>query len=190
MSAKSKHKPVTLAKSVHENRDADHGAAVHGEAVDAQIQTVDEKAEKTSVKSVKASKAHVKHDASDVTGLYRTFAERTLDQAREAYTQVRSDALTISGKFEESSSALTEGTSAFQSYVVKAMQAQADEAFSYFRALTEVKTFSDAIELQSSHSRKTLDASLRQFRDLSALMNDIAVKAATPIRSTLPHAKS
>jgi len=73
---------------------------------------------------------------------------------------------------------------------VKAIQTQADDMFGYFRALAEVKTMSDAIELQSSQSRKTLDASLRQFKDISALMNDMVVKASTPIRSALPMVKS
>ena len=57
------------------------------------------------------------------------------------------------------------------------MQSQADDMFGYFRALADVKTMSDAIELQSWQSRKALDASLRQFKDLSALMNDMMVNA-------------
>lgn len=190
MSTKSKHKPVTLAKSVAEYDRADLGASVLGEAIETEAEIVEAKAEKSSAKSAKVAKSKATHDGADVTAIYRTLAERTLDQARQAYTKARSDALTLSGKLEESSTALTEGSSAVQSYVVNAFQAQADDAFGYFRALSEIKTLSDAIALQSSQSRKTLDASLRQFKDLSALVNDMVVKASTPIRSALPLAKS
>lgn len=190
MSTKSKHKPVTLAKSAAEFDHADLGATVLGETHDTEIEAIEVKSEKSYAKAAKVQKAKVSHDAADVTALYRNLAERTLDQARLAYSKARAEALTLSDKFEESSSALTEGSSAVQSYVVNAMQAQADDAFGYFRALSEIKTLSDAIELQSAQSRKALDASLRQFKDLSALVNTMVVKASTPIRSALPLAKS
>jgi len=198
MTTKSKHKPVTLAKSVADY-DKDIGNAVLDQPVETVsvvevAETVDVKPEKSASKPAKASKAKVidakAHDAADVTALYRTIAERTLDQARQAYTKAREEALTFTDKLEESSTALTSGTSAVQTYVVHAMQSQADEMFGYFRALADVKTMSDAIELQSAQSRKALDQSLRQFKDLSALINEMAVKASTPIRSALPIAKS
>ena len=190
MSTKSKHKPVTLAKSVVQYDHADVGNAVLDETSHDERDTVEVKSEKSSAKQAKAIKAKPQQDATDVTAIYRSLAERTLDQARQTYSKAHSEVLSLSDKLEESSSALAKGSSAVQSYVVNAMQAQADDAFGYFRALTEIKTMSDAIELQSSHSRKTLDASLRQFKDLSALVNDMVVKASTPIRSALPIAKS
>lgn len=199
MSTKSKHKPVTLAKSaadfsaVEANIEQDTGVTVESANVAIELE------EKPVAKSTKAQKVKVTQEKSgqfvpaaggDVIAVYRTLAERSLDQARQAVAKAREEANVFSDKLGESSTAITGGTSAVQSYVVKAMQTQADDLFGYFRALADVKTISDAIELQSSQSRKTLDASLRQFKDISALMNDMVVKASTPIRSVLPLAKS
>ena len=183
MATKSKHKPVTLAKSA-----TDFAASDVHETIAAHDDT------KPQANAAKAPKAKAQDQqsapADDVIAVYRSLAERSLDQARVAFIKARDEAETLSGKLEESSSALTGGTSAVQSYVVKAMQAQADDVFGYIRALTDVKTMSDAIELQSAQSRRTLDASLRQFKDVSALMHDMIVKASTPIRSVLPQPKS
>lgn len=194
MSTKSKHKPVTLAKSVAEYDHPATGAVRLDHVADDHIEGAGSKNDKASSKVVKSVKAKavegLSHDAHDVTAVYRTIADRTLDQARAAYTKARAEALAISGKLEESSTALAEGSSAVQSYVVNAIQTQADDAFGYVRALADVKTISDAIELQSAQSRKLLEISLRQFKDLSALMSDMVMKASTPIRSTLPLAKS
>lgn len=199
MSTKSKHKPVTLAKSaadfsaVEANIEQDTGVTVESANVAIELE------EKPVAKPTKAQKVKVTQEKSgqfvpaaggDVIAVYRTLAERSLDQARQAVAKAREEANVFSDKLGESSTAITGGTSAVQSYVVKAMQTQADDLFGYFRALADVKTISDAIELQSSQSRKTLDASLRQFKDISALMNDMVVKASTPIRSVLPLAKS
>jgi hypothetical protein len=194
MSRKSKHKPVTLAKSAAEYDRADVIAPAVVETVEVINESLEIKVEDAPVKVAKAAKSKpiqdIVHDGADVTAIYRTMAERALDQARQTFTKARTEALTLSDKLEESSTALTAGSSAVQSYVVTAMQAQADDAFGYFRALAEVKTLSDAIMLQSTQSRKVLDASLRQFKDLSSLMNDMVVKASTPIKSALPLAKS
>lgn len=199
MSTKSKHKPVTLAKSPVDfstvEANIEHNVGTGTEGADVAV-AHDEKPLSKSPKSSKTKAPQEKSDhagaapGSNVIAVYRTLAERSLDQARQAVTKAREEANILSDKLGESSTAITGGTSAVQSYVVKAMQTQADDLFGYFRALADVKTISDAIELQSSQSRKTLDASLRQFKDISALMNDMVVKASTPIRSVLPHAKS
>lgn len=197
MTTKSKHKPVTLAKAA-----TDFVAAslpTEEVAQQAQNDVAVGIESKNITKTAKASKdkvAEQKVDASgvqqsnDLIAVYRTLAERSLEQARSAFVKARDDAHTISGKLEESSSAIADGASAVQTYVVNAMQAQANDFFGYFRALADVKTVSDVISLQSSQSRKSLDSSLRQFKELSFLVNEMAVKAATPIRSVLPTQQS
>ena len=195
MTSKSKHKPVTLAKSATNFSDSEVHVADAHDIVHGRVEILAERAEsKSSAKAAKATKVKTAEDhlapAGDVIAVYRRLAERSLDQARGAFTKVRDEAEALSGKLEESSSALAGGTSAVQSYIVQAMQTQADDLFGYFRALTEVKTMSDAIELQSTQSRRSLDASLRQFKEISALMNDVVVKASTPIRSALPLSKN
>lgn len=186
MANKSKQKAVTLAKSA-----SDFAITEVHDAVGEGAATVAPNAEpKSALKASKLAKSqsHDEHPApvDDTIAAYRILAERSLEQARDAFSKARAEAEILSGKLEESSSALTGGTTAMQSYVVKAMQTQADDLFGYFRALTEVKTVSDAIALQSTQSRRTFDSSLRQFKDISALMNDMAVKAAAPVRSVFP----
>lgn len=194
MTTKSKHKPVTLAKSVADfsavdvtsDTSLDHEVLTPGDEADEKPVTKTVKAAKT--KAVQGKSVHLKDDISgDIITVYRSIAERSLDQAKHAFVKARDEAYVLSSKIEESSTALADGTSAVQSYVVKAVQAQADDLFGYLRALADVKTVSDVIELQSSQSRKALDSSLRQFKDLSQLVNDMTIKAATPIRSALPN---
>lgn len=198
MSTKSKHKPVTLAKSVADFSTVEANIEQDLNAVQVTTEAADDAGDKSGQKTAKPTKSKAGQEKSqataqgghDVIGVYRTLAERSLDQARQAVAKAREDASVLSDRLGESSTAITGGTSAVQSYVVKAMQTQADDLFGYFRALAEVKSISDAIELQSAQSRKTLDASLRQFKDISALMNDMVVKASTPIRSVLPRVNS
>lgn len=198
MSTKSKHKPVTLAKSATDFSTVEANIEQDPNETVARSDIAADGEDKSVAKIAKATKSKAtlerSHDSSkaghDVIGVYRNLAERSLDQARQAVAKAREDASVFSDKLGETSTAITGGTSAVQSYVVKAMQTQADDLFGYFRALADVKTLSDVIELQSAQSRKTLDASLRQFKDISALINDTVVKASTPIRSVLPLAKS
>jgi len=103
MSTKSKHKPVTLAKSA-----ADFGAVEtlnDANAVDA-VETVAEEPEAKPVakpaKVAKAKAAQEKSDTAvagnDVVAVYRTIAERSLDQARNAYAKARDEAHVFTGK--------------------------------------------------------------------------------------------
>lgn len=193
MTTKSKRKPVTLAKSATDfvAGSLSSEAVAHDAQTDVAVASEMKNATKTA-KGARHKGAEQKVDGSsresgrDLITVYRTLAERSLEQARSAFVKARDDAHVISGKLEESSSAIADGASAVQTYVVNAMQAQADDFFGYFRALADVKSVSDVISLQSSQSRKSLDSSLRQFKELSVLVNEMAVKASTPIRSALP----
>jgi len=125
---------------------------------------------------------HVAHEAM------RSVAEQSLDQVRSAFTRSHEASLSFAKGFEASGQVVQSGLKEIQMRVADAFEAEAHAAFGYFRAMTQVKTLSEMIDLQASQLRKQFERNFDEARDLSSLATAVATKASEPVRQAFSHA--
>jgi phasin len=115
----------------------------------------------------------------------RQLADTGLTQAREAYTALKGSTERLTGGMDRSSQAATEGMQAFGVTLLEAMQANADAAFGFIKAMTSVKSLSEAVELQTRHARTQFEAMTTQAKELTGIVNRTASAASEPVRKAL-----
>jgi len=129
--------------------------------------------------------ASAHHEATDA---FRSVAEQSLDQARSAFARSHEASLSFARGFEARGHVVQSGLKEIQTRVADALEAEAHAAFGYFRAMTQVKTLSEIIDLQASQLRKQFERNFDEARDLSSLATAVATKASEPVRKAFSHA--
>jgi len=136
--------------------------------------------------SERAAKPLPSQDAA--TEAVRSVAEQSLDQVRSAFARSQEASLSFARGFEASGHVVQSGLKEMQVRVADALEAEAQAAFGYFRAMTQIRTLSDMIDLQSSQMRKQFERSFDEARELSSLATAVATKASEPVRKAMTHA--
>lgn len=126
--------------------------------------------------------------STDIPVAFREFADRSLDQAKEFYAQVRSTAEEanelVEGTFETSRKhAMALGLQALD-----AVKTNTDASFALFKDLLGAKTFADAVELQTAFARKQWDAATEQFKELQDATQKAILESAGPTREAFERA--
>ncbi|MEI6572256.1 MAG: phasin family protein [Alphaproteobacteria bacterium] len=136
--------------------------------------------------SERAAKPLPTHEAA--TEAVRSVAEQSLDQVRSAFSRSQEASMSFARGFEASGHVVQSGLKEMQVRVADALEAEAQAAFGYFRAMTQIRTLSDMIDLQSSQMRKQFERSFDEARELSSLATAVATKASEPVRKAMTHA--
>jgi hypothetical protein len=136
--------------------------------------------------SEKSAKPLPSHKAA--TEAVRSVAEQSLDQVRSAFARSQEASMSFARGFEASGHVVQSGLKEMQVRVADALEAEAQAAFGYFRAMTQIRTLSDMIDLQSSQMRKQFERSFDEARELSSLATAVATKASEPVRKAMTHA--
>ena len=149
-------------------------------------------AERVKRKQVGHSKAKAEpvetvsaHAASDAM---RSVAEQSLDQVKSAFVRSQEASLSFARGMEASGQVVHSGLKEMQVRMTDALEAEAHAVFGYFRAMTQVRTLSDMIDLQSSQMRKQFERSFDEAREFSSLATAVAAKASEPVRKAFTHA--
>ena len=147
------------------------------------------KRKQTAKSKVEAEDAFASDAVHNVaTDAIRSVAEHSLDQVRSAFARSHEASLSFAKGFEASGQVVQSGLKEIQTRVADAFEAEAHAAFGYFRAMTQVKTLSEIIDLQASQLRKQFERNLDEARDLSSLATAVATKASEPVRKAFSHA--
>ncbi len=122
-------------------------------------------------------------DASKATDQMRAFAEKGVEQSKEAYTKMKTGAEETQ-KALESSFETAKGVSADLSLkTISAMRASAEAGFSHLEALVGVKSLSEFIELQTSFMRKRVEVTVEQAKEFQAVATKAAEDVSKPVKS-------
>ncbi len=140
-----------------------------------------------AVAPVKASPKSTTADKDAVSAL-RGMAEQSLEQARATFARSQDASLSLARGFEASGQVVQSGLKEMQARVADALEAQAHATFGFFRAVTQVRTLSDMIDLQASQMRKQFERGFDEARELSSLATAVATKASEPVRKAFNHA--
>jgi phasin len=131
------------------------------------------------------SGAVAKASAEALAAPLRSAADTSLHQAREAYAALREGSDKLTSGFDASAQAAAKGLHDFGATLIEAMQINANAAFGFMKALTSVKSVSEAIELQSRVAREQFETVRAQTRELGSIAGRTASAAAEPLRDVL-----
>lgn len=114
----------------------------------------------------------------------RAFAEKGVSQARENYTKFKDAAETHNSTIEAVFTTATKGATDYSAKVLDIVKANTAAAFDFAQELVSAKSPSQAMELWSSHARKTVETFTAQTKELAELTQKIAAETAEPIKTS------
>ncbi|MEO3998166.1 phasin [Mesorhizobium sp. CAU 1732] len=121
-------------------------------------------------------------DAEKATDQFRAFAEKGVEQSKEAYSRIKTGAETTQKAMESTfENAKTVG-SEMTLKSIAAMRANAEASFSHIEALVGVKSLSEFFELQTSFLRKSVETAVEQAKDFQAASTKAAEDVSKPMK--------
>jgi len=119
----------------------------------------------------------------EMPAAYRELAEKGLAQAKQNYERMKAAAEETTGLFETTFATAAKGASEYNQKIIEALRANANAHFDFFSSLMGVKTPSEAIELSSTHARKTFETVSEQGKELASLAQKVSTDTAEPIKA-------
>lgn len=127
-------------------------------------------------------------DAGKATDQLRSFAEKGVEQTKEAYDKLKIGAeeaqKTLESTFETAKSVGTE----LSLKTIAALRANAEANFSHLEALVGVKSLSELVELQTAFLRKRVEMTVEQTKDLQGLTSKAATDVSKPVKDAFEKA--
>jgi len=113
----------------------------------------------------------------------RAAAEKSLTDARTQYESMKSVTEDNSKALSASLEAATKGFTELNAKAISAIQHNTNAAFELVSALFAAKTLSEALEIQTIHTRKLVEASTAQSKEFAELAQKIGASVAEPMKS-------
>ncbi len=127
-------------------------------------------------------------DAGKATDQIREFAEKGVEQSKEAYAKLKAGAeetqKALETTFETAKSAGTE----LSLKTIAALRANAEVNFSHLEALVAVKSLSELVELQTAFLRKRVEMAVEQTKELQSLTTKAATDVSKPVKDAFEKA--
>jgi phasin len=114
----------------------------------------------------------------------RAFAEKGVSQARDNYAKFKDAAETHNGTMEAVFTTAAKGASEYSAKLVEFLKANTTSTLDFAQELFGVKTPSEALELWTSHTRKTLETYAAQAKELAELGQKVASETVEPIKAS------
>jgi len=144
----------------------------------------------TQPKSVKPAKIaptapfdafNVSMPSMEMPAVFRDLAEKSISQARDAYTKMKTAAEEATDMVEGSYETAREGAYAMSVKALDAAKVNSDASFDFAMSLFGAKTFADMIELQTSFARKQFDTFGTQIKEFQDLTQKYVTEATKPV---------
>jgi phasin len=119
----------------------------------------------------------------EVPAAFREIAEKGVAQARENYDKIKAAAEEATELLEDAYASATKGGADYSLKVLEAARANANAAFDFAAELLTVKSFSEMVELTSTHTRRQFETLAAQTKELTALAQKVATDTTEPIKS-------
>ena len=121
----------------------------------------------------------------EVPEMMRSFAEKSVQQAKDNYTKFKSAADQATLAFEDTYTTASKGAAEFNLKALDALRTNVNAAFDYTRELLAARTLADAVELSSAHARKQFEVLSAQTRELTETAQKIAPQTAEPLTASV-----
>lgn len=127
-------------------------------------------------------------DASNATDQFRAFAEKGMEQSRDAYAKLKAGAEDAQKAAEVTLENAKVAGADLSLKTLAALRANADADFSYFEALIGARTFSEVVELQTAHMRRRMELAVEQAKEMQALASKAAEDVSNPFKGVFEKA--
>lgn len=123
--------------------------------------------------------------SAEVPAALREVAEKSLEQAKALYEKVKVSAEEATDLVEDTYETARAGSIEFNLKALEAVKANTDAAYGFAKDLISVKTFAEAVELQTAFARKSFDAVTAQAKELQELATKVANDTAKPVKAAI-----
>ena len=131
---------------------------------------------------------------AEIPAVFREFAEKAVTQAKESFAKLKEAAEEATDAIEDTYETARAGLVELNGKSIDAVKANSDAAYGFAKSLLAVKTFAEAIELQSAFMRQQFEAISAQAKELQEVAGKVAADTAKPakdvIAKTMQHLKS
>jgi phasin len=124
----------------------------------------------------------------EVPAAFREFAEKSVSQAKDTYERMKSAAEEATDVLEGTYTTATKGVSDYGLKVIEAVRANTNATFDFCADFVKVKSYSELVELSTSHARKQFEAMTAQTKDLAALAQKVMTETAEPVKDSMTKA--
>ena len=114
----------------------------------------------------------------------RAFSEKGVSQARDYYAKFKDAAETHNGTMEAVFTTASKGASEYTAKLMEFLKANTTSRLEFAQELFGVKTPAEAMELWTSHSRKTFETYAAQAKELAEISQKVASEVAEPIKTS------
>jgi len=139
---------------------------------------------------VAAPTPHFGAEAGETPEAVRAYAEKTISQLRESYSQTRQAVEDATAAMEASIDTASKGSAELNTKVMEMAQRNLSAGFEFARKLASARTQTEAMELQSSFMREQLDAMKSQTEEIQKLSARIATDASQPLQQQVTRTMS
>lgn len=126
----------------------------------------------------------------DMPVAFRELAEKSVAQAKQTYEKMKAAAEESTAVLEDTYATAAKGVTAYNLKLIECARANTNAAFDFWGEFLTAKSFSEAVELSSSHARKQFEAVTAQGKELTALVQKVTVETAEPIKTGVSNAFS
>jgi phasin len=121
-------------------------------------------------------------DASKATDQIRAFAEKGVEQSKEAYAKLKTGAEETQKALESTYETAKTVSNDLSLKTISALRANAEAGFSHLEALIGAKSLSEVVELQTAFLRKRVEMTVEQTKDLQSLTTKAATDVSKPVK--------
>ena len=114
----------------------------------------------------------------------RAFAEKGVSQARDSYAKFKDAAESGNSTIEAVFTSASKGFSAYSAKVMEFAKANTTTTLDFAQELLGVKSPSEAMELWTTHARKTYETISAQLKELAELSQKVATETVEPIKAS------
>jgi phasin len=127
-------------------------------------------------------------DASKATDQIRAFAEKGVEQSKEAYSKLKTGAEETQKVLETTFETAKTVSSDLSLKTIAAFRANAEAGFSHLEALIGAKSLSEVVELQTAFLRKRVETTVEQAKDFQAVASKAAEDVSKPVKTAFEKA--
>ena len=122
-------------------------------------------------------------DASKAADQVRAFAEKGIEQSKEAYAKLKNGAEETQKALETTFETVKSAGSDLSLKTIAALRANSEATFAHLEALIGAKSLSEVVELQTTFVRKAVETAVEQAKELQAVGTKAAEDVSKPIKT-------
>ena len=126
--------------------------------------------------------------ATQATDQFRAFAEKGVEQSKEAYAKLKSGAEEAQKVIEATYENARAAGGELSKKSIAALRSSTEAGFTHLEALAGAKSFSDLIELQTSYLRKSFEMMVEQAKDFQSASSKAIEEVAQPTKTAFEKA--